>query len=95
MLSRIHVTIEEIKSAQKALEDKKWYYTDRHGRRVDVGDRMRRILRSVEGCARVVDVAIQHHPEISALVWAGARFILMVRYISIFGGVWSSILFEG
>jgi len=42
---------------------------------------MRRILRSVEECAKMVDVAIQHHPEISALVWAGARFILMVSYI--------------
>jgi len=82
MLASIHVTIEEIKSAQKVMEDKKWYYTNRHGRQVDVGERMRRILRSVEDCAKIVDVAIQHHPEITALVWAGARFILMVGHYS-------------
>jgi len=81
ILASIHVTIEEIKSAQKVLQEKKWYYTDRHGKQVDVGERMRRILRSVEDCAKIVDIAIQHHPEISSLVWAGARFILMVGHI--------------
>ena len=86
VITSIHVTIAEIKSAQQALEDKKWYYTDRHGRQVDVGERMRRILKSVESCAKIMDVAIQHHPEISSLVWAGARFILMVSQIS--GGYW-------
>jgi len=82
VLASIHVTIEEIKSAQEVLEKKKWYYTDRNGKQVDVGERMRRILRSVEDCAKIVDVAIQHHPEISSLVWAGARFILMVGHNS-------------
>jgi len=75
------VTIEEIKSAQKVLQEKKWYYTDRHGKQIDAGERMRRILRSVEDCAKIVDVAIQHNPEITSLVWAGARFILMVGHI--------------
>ena len=78
IVASIHVTITEIKTAQKALDDKKWYYTDRHGRQVDIGERMRRIVMSMEKCAKIVDVAIQHHPEISSLVWAGARFILMV-----------------
>ena len=78
ILDGIHVTIEEIKSAQKVLEQKKWYYTDRHGKKVNVGERMRRILKSVEDCAKIVDIAIQHNPDISSLVWAGARFILMV-----------------
>ena len=81
-IAGIHATIEEIKSAQKALENRKWYYTDRHGREINVGERMRRILKSVEACAKIVDVAIQHHPEISSLVWAGTRFILMVGHIS-------------
>jgi len=80
--AEIHATIEKIKIAEKVLQGKKWYYTDRHGVQVDVGERMRRILKSVESCAKIVDVAIQHHPEISSLVWAGARFILMVGYVS-------------
>ena len=78
-MAGIHVTIKEIKDAQAVLLEKKWYYTDRHGQKVDVAERMRRILKSVEACAQIVDVAIQHHPDITALVWAGARFILMVR----------------
>jgi len=41
-----------------------------------------RILRGVEDCAKLVDVATQHSPEVSSLVWAGSRFILMVGYIS-------------
>jgi len=81
ILASIHVTIEEIKSAQEVLQKKKWYYTDRNGNQVDVGERMRRILRSVEDCAKIVDIAIQHNPEITSLVWAGARFILMVGLI--------------
>ena len=82
ILDGIHDTITKIKTEQKALEDKKWYYTDRHGRQVDVGERVRKILRSVEDCAKIVDVAIQHHPEVSSLVWAGARFILMVGHLA-------------
>ena len=39
---------------------------------------MRRILKSVEDCAKIADVAIQHNPEISSLVWPGTRFMLMV-----------------
>ena len=81
ILANIHVTIEEIKSVQKVMQEKGWYYTDRHGKQVDIGERMRRILRSVEDCAKIVDVVMQHHPEISSLVWAGARFILMVGHI--------------
>jgi len=74
--------IKEIKSAQKALEAKEWYYTNRYGRQVDAGEHMQKILRSIELCAKLVDIAIQHNAEISSLVWDGARFILLVGYIS-------------
>jgi len=84
ILESIHVTIEEIKSAQKVLRERKWYSTDQHGRQIDVGERMGRILRSVEDCAKLVDVATQHGPEVSSLVWAGARFILMVGHFRMF-----------
>ena len=80
----IHVTIGEIQNAQRVLQEKKWYYTDRNGKQVDVRDRVERILRSVEECAKIVDIAIQHHPQISTLVWAGARFILMVGHMWIY-----------
>ena len=49
----------------------------------ECGERMQRIVGSLEKCAKIVDVAIQHHPDIVALVWAGARSILMVGPIEI------------
>ena len=35
-------------------------------------------LRKVERYCKIVDIAIQHHPDITALVWAGIRFALDV-----------------
>ena len=81
VLVSFDVMIEEIKSAQKVLQEKKRYYTNRNGQQIEVGERMRNILRSVEDCAKIVDVAIQHHLEITSLVWAGARFIIMVGHL--------------
>ena len=49
----------------------------------------------VEDCAKIVDMAIQHHPEISALVWAGARFILMVGRLSGFSLACTTVPFQG
>ena len=41
-------------------------------------DRLRRILRGVEKYTIIVDTAVQHGPEVTALVWAGIRGILQV-----------------
>ncbi|KAI5789984.1 hypothetical protein FPQ18DRAFT_306690 [Pyronema domesticum] len=38
--------------------------------------RFHKIVKGLDTCARIVDVAIQHNPDITALVWAGARFLL-------------------
>ena len=81
IIASIHVTIEDIKSVQKDLK-KKWYYIDQNEKQVDVEERMSRILRGVEGCAKIMDVTIKYHSEISSLVLAGTKFILMVGHIS-------------
>ena len=44
-------------------------------------DRLRRILRGVEKYTKIVDTAVQHSPEVTALVWAGIRGILQVSII--------------
>ena len=44
--------------------------------------RMRKILKSLDKYSTIVDVAIQHHPDITALVWAGFRFILQVSHLT-------------
>ena len=41
--------------------------------------RMTRILKKVQMFAQFGDIAIQHHPDTTALVWAAFRMILQVR----------------
>jgi len=41
-------------------------------------DRWRKILKTIDSYARLVDTAIQHSPAITALVWAGVKTILLV-----------------
>ena len=41
--------------------------------------RLRKILKTIESYAKIVDTAIQSNPAITALVWAGVRAILQVR----------------
>ena len=54
------------------------------GRAMVVVEQMEKILRKVDKYACIVDIAIQHSPEITALVWGGVRFLLMVGRISFF-----------
>jgi hypothetical protein len=42
-----------------------------------------KIVKGVETYANIVDVAIQHSPTITALVWAGVRFLLQVSVLVI------------
>ena len=44
-------------------------------------DCLRRILRGVEKYTKIVDTAVQHSPEVTALVWAGIREILQVSIL--------------
>jgi len=45
-------------------------------------DRWRKILKTIDSYAKLVDTAIQHSPAITALVWAGVRTILQVSWDS-------------
>ena len=42
-------------------------------------ERLNRILKRVDKYTKIVDTAVQHSPEVTALVWAGIRGILQVR----------------
>lgn len=37
-----------------------------------------KILKIMDKYCTIVDLAIQHHPDITALVWTGARTFIMV-----------------
>jgi len=45
-------------------------------------DRWRKIVKTIDSYAKLVDTAIQHSPVITALVWAGVRTILRVSWDS-------------
>ena len=74
----IQSLVAELQTAHQENKDKQWRYKDRHGNEVVLVERLGKILKSVNKYATIVDTAIQHHPDITSLVWAGARAILQV-----------------
>lgn len=74
----IREVIENLENAQKDIESKRWSYRDRNGNDIVIVERLGNILKSVNKYAMIVDTAIQHSPEITALVWAGMRGIIQV-----------------
>ncbi|KAF8456497.1 hypothetical protein BDZ91DRAFT_801045 [Kalaharituber pfeilii] len=62
----IEAIIEDLKETQADARKRHWH------------ESIGKILKSVEHYARIVDVAIQHSPQITALVWAGVRLIMKV-----------------
>ncbi|KAF8476005.1 hypothetical protein BDZ91DRAFT_202272 [Kalaharituber pfeilii] len=74
----IELIIETLQCAKDDVKKRQWQYTNRRGERIVVVEQLGRILKGVQHYASIVDVAIQHSPETTALVWAGVRFILQV-----------------
>jgi len=74
----IQALVAELETAHQENKDKQWRYKDRQGNEVFWVERLGNILKSVDKYAKIVDTAIQHHPDITSLVWAGARTILQV-----------------
>ena len=70
--------IRELETARAKNKTTQWQYSWR-GRKIIVVERLGKILRGVQKYAPIVDTAIQHSPEVTALVWGGARAILQVR----------------
>jgi hypothetical protein len=60
----------------KAVVEEVRYSMD--GRREHT-EKMYKTLQHVNKYCAIVDVAIQHQPQITALVWAGARMVIQVR----------------
>lgn len=54
----------------------------RGGKMIIPQGRIHNILKKIEKYAKIGDIAIQHHPEVTSLVWAGLRFCLQVVIIS-------------
>jgi hypothetical protein len=70
--------LEAAEDARKDRDDNKWRYTKKNGEVVILRERFDTIVGGFEKYAKIVDVAIQHHPEVTSLVWASARFLIQV-----------------
>jgi hypothetical protein len=75
-------TVSSVLDAAKVLredrDDSKWRYTKKNGDVVILRDRFDKIVEGFAKYAQIIDVAIQHHPDITSLVWASARFLIQV-----------------
>jgi hypothetical protein len=69
--------IEATEKKKKELDNTRWSYTNKDGKKVCITDSL---LRQLNRYATIGDIAIQHDPQVVALAWAGFRFILDVSY---------------
>ena len=74
----IEAVLTALSATQQDDKKKRWSYTWR-GKKVIVMESLGKILKSVERYTKIVDIAIQSNPQVSALVWAGIRGIMQVR----------------
>ncbi|KAF8421813.1 hypothetical protein EV426DRAFT_190016 [Tirmania nivea] len=77
-VENIQSLLAELDAAYRENKDRQWRYKDRQGNDVIWVERLGKVLKTVDKYAKIVNTAIQHHPNVTALVWAGARTILQV-----------------
>ncbi|KAF8540407.1 hypothetical protein BDD12DRAFT_833396 [Trichophaea hybrida] len=68
----------EAEDAKDGRNARKWRYTKDNGEVVVVRKKLHKIVKALDTYAKIVDMGIQHNPQITALVWASARLILQV-----------------
>ncbi|RPB25175.1 hypothetical protein L211DRAFT_848057 [Terfezia boudieri ATCC MYA-4762] len=74
--------ITELETAHRENKDRQWQYKDRQGNEIVGVEHLGNILRGMEKYAKIVDTTIQHHPDITSLVWANARNILQGKQLT-------------
>ena len=77
----IQAIIQMLEGAQKDEQKRRLRFPGWHGKEIVVVERLGTVLKTMDKYATIVDVAIQHSPEVTSLVWAGVRGILQVRII--------------
>lgn len=69
--------IRETTKKKRECEDGRWGYIDDNGKKVFYADIL---LTQLNRYVAIGDIALQHHPDIVALAWAGFRLLLQVSY---------------
>lgn len=67
--------LSDIKDLQQEVDSKRFKYKDAQGKDVFIADN---IFGKLDKYAAIGDIAIQHNPDVVALVWAGFRLLLQV-----------------
>ncbi|KAI5853280.1 hypothetical protein DFP73DRAFT_535869 [Morchella snyderi] len=67
--------ITEIKNYNTDINNRRWFRINDEGEKVFF---VEKVIFQLEKYAKIGDVAIQHNPDVVALVWAGFRFLLQV-----------------
>lgn len=57
--------LEMAEDARQKAKSKQWTYTNKDGQQVQVRGKIERCLRLLDNYARIVDIGIQHSPEIT------------------------------
>ena len=74
----IEAVVRALNTLQENYKKRRWSYTWR-GKKIIVVENLGKILKSVEKYSKIVDMAVQSNPQVSALVWAGVWAIMRVR----------------
>ena len=73
----IQAIVEQLGTLQEANKKNRrsitWF-----GKEIIVMEHVGKILKIVDSYSKVVDIAVQSNPQVSALVWAGIRAIMQV-----------------
>ena len=73
----IRVVVQKLTTLQEENIEKQWSYT-RRGKEVRVMERLGKVLKIVDNYSKVVDIAIQSNPQVTALIWSSVRAIIQV-----------------
>ncbi|KAI5855407.1 hypothetical protein BZA05DRAFT_239288 [Tricharina praecox] len=70
--------LREADAARNDRNEQKWTYKNSAGEIISLRNRFDRIVEGIDKYAKTVDIAVNHSPEVTSLVWASARFLLQV-----------------
>lgn len=76
-IENINYILEKLNCALKEDKNKRWRYT-RDGKEVVIVERWGKVLRSINKYSQIIDTAVQHSPQVTALIWASMKMILQV-----------------
>lgn len=76
VVAPVECLLNDVKLLKKKVDSKRFSRKNDEGEDVFIADK---IFAQLNKYAKIGDIALQHHPDVVALVWAGFRLLLNVR----------------